>query len=207
MHEKRNRLVATFRGSFVSLIYDKALLYPSVADDLPAVTLMSADIDQMSNALMYASEIWALLVELGVGIGLLWRQMGPVALTPVVLTGITAGINTFLAKVQGKRRGIWLTAMQKRVGLTSKILGSMKSIKLGGMSESSAKRLQAERVREIGKANSFRWLTVWQNTVGEKHQIFHHNHGCGLTASSFNACCYIQRAYFCCVYIPGQEGL
>ena len=151
----------------------KALLYPSTADDLPAVTLMSADIDQMSNAILYASEIWALLVELGVGIGLLWRQMGPLALAPVVLTGIKkAGINTLLAKMQGKRRGIWLAAMQKRIGLTSKVLGSMKSIKLSGMSESLAKRLQMERVHEISKANSFRWLTVWQNTVGKKHQTF-----------------------------------
>jgi ATP-binding cassette, subfamily C (CFTR/MRP), member 1 len=169
MHEKRNRLVTTFRGSLISLIYEKALLYPSVEDDIPAVTLMSADIDQMSNAILYASEIWPLLVELGIGVGLLWNQMGPIALAPVVFTGITAGLNTILAKVQGKRRGVWLEATQKRNGLTSKVLGSMKSIKLSGMSQSSAKRLQAERVREIGKANSFRWLTVLQNTVGKKY--------------------------------------
>jgi ATP-binding cassette subfamily C (CFTR/MRP) protein 1 len=170
LHEKRNRLLVTYRGSFVSLIYDKALCYPLVADDLPAVTFMSADIDQMSNAILYASEIWALLMELVIGTGLLWRQMGPVALAPVVLSGITAVINALLANLQGKRRGIWLAAMQKRIGLTSKVLGSMKSIKLSGMSESSAKRLQTERVHEIDKANSFRWLTVWQNTIGKKYR-------------------------------------
>jgi ATP-binding cassette subfamily C (CFTR/MRP) protein 1 len=172
LHEKRNLLLVTFRGSLISLIYDKAFLYPSVADDLPAVALMSADVDQMSNAILYASEIWALLVELGVGIALLWRQIGLVALAPIVLTGITASINTLLAKVQGKRRGVWLAAMQKRVGLTSRILGSMKSIKLSGMSKSTAKRLQEERVHESNKAKSFRWFTVLQNTVGKKHQKF-----------------------------------
>ncbi|KAF2434166.1 hypothetical protein EJ08DRAFT_730870 [Tothia fuscella] len=165
LHEKRNRLLVTFRGSLISLIYDKAFLYPSMADDLPAVTLMSTDVDQMSNAMLYASEIWALLVELGVGIALLWRQIGLVALTPVVLTGLTAGINTLLAKAQGERRGVWLAAMQKRVGLTSRILGSMNSIKLSGMSKSTAKRLQAERVHELNMANSSRWFAVLQNTV------------------------------------------
>ena len=163
-------MVVTFRGSVVSLIYNKALRYPSVADDLPAVTLMSADIDQMSNAVMYASEVWAIIAELGIGIGLLWRQMGPVALAPLVLTAITASINTVLARLQGKRRGVWLGAMQRRVGLTSNLLGSMKPVKLGGMSEIFAKRLQAERVLEVNKANSFRLLTVWQNTVGKSHQ-------------------------------------
>jgi ATP-binding cassette, subfamily C (CFTR/MRP), member 1 len=163
-------MVVTFRGSIASLIYNKALRYPSVADDLPAVTLMSADIDQMSNAVMYASEVWAITAEIAIGIGLLWRQMGPVALAPVVLTAITAAINTALARLQGKRRGAWLGAMQRRVGLTSHLLGSMKSVKLGGMSEIFAKRLQAERVIEVDKANSFRWLTAWQNTVGKSYQ-------------------------------------
>jgi ATP-binding cassette, subfamily C (CFTR/MRP), member 1 len=154
-----------FRGSVVSLIYSKSLYYPLVADDLPAVTLMSGDVDQMSNAIMYASEVWAIIVEIGVGIGLLWRQMGTIALAPIVLTSITAPLNTILARLQRKRRGIWLGAMQKRVGLTSKILDSMKSIKLSGISNNFAERLQQERLQEVRKANRFRWLTVWQNTV------------------------------------------
>jgi ATP-binding cassette, subfamily C (CFTR/MRP), member 1 len=203
LHEKRNRLLVTFRGSLISLIYDKAFLYPSVADDLPAVTLMSADVDQMSNAILYTSEIWALLVELGVGIALLWRQIGLVALAPVVLTGITASINTVLAKAQGKRRGVWLAAMQKRVGLTSWILGSMKSIKLGGMSKSTAKRLQAERVHELNKANGFRWFTILQSTVGKKHQTFLFGLNCGLTITSFNACCHRRLTRLCYIYDPG----
>jgi ATP-binding cassette subfamily C (CFTR/MRP) protein 1 len=169
MQEKRNRMVVTFRGLVVSLIYDKALRYPSVVDDLPAVTLTSADVDQMSNAVLYASEVWAIIVEIGVGIGLLWRQMGPVALAPVFLTPITAGINTVLARLQGKRRGVWLEALQRRVGLTSMVLGSMKSVKLGNMSGTYATRLQEQRVLEVDKANRFRWLTVWQNTVGKMH--------------------------------------
>ncbi|KAF2668989.1 P-loop containing nucleoside triphosphate hydrolase protein [Microthyrium microscopicum] len=163
--EKRNRMVTTLRGSIISLIYNKALQYPSAVGDSPAVTLISADVDQMSNALMYASEVWAIVAEIAVGVALLWRQMGPVALAPIALTIITAGINTFLARSQGNKRGIWLEAMQKRIGLTSTVLGSMKSVKLSGMSETTAKLLQENRVLEIEKAKSFRLFTVWQNTV------------------------------------------
>jgi ATP-binding cassette subfamily C (CFTR/MRP) protein 1 len=167
MQEKRQRMIATFRGAFVSLIYDKALQHPLTGDGSPAVTLMSADVDQLSNAIMYASEVWAIFLEVGVGIGLLWRQMGPISIAPVLLTVITAGLNTILARLQGKKRGVWLEATQRRVGLTSTILGSMKSVKLGGMSQTSAELIQKARVLEVSKANSFRWLTVWQNTVGE----------------------------------------
>jgi ATP-binding cassette, subfamily C (CFTR/MRP), member 1 len=158
-------MVTTFRGSAISLIYDRVFHYPSIPDDLPAVTLISADVEQMSNALLYASEIWAILAEVGIGIGLLWRQIGPVSIAPVLLTAVAAGINTLLARMQGKSRRIWLQAMQRRIGLTSAVLSSMKSVKLAGMSDAIAELLQEERVNEIAKASSFRWLTVWQNTV------------------------------------------
>lgn len=171
---KRNRMVTIFRGSVVALIYEHALLYPSGADDLPAVTLMSADVDQLSNALMYASELFAIVTEIGIGIGLLWRQMGPVALAPIVLTLLSAWADTLLAKLQSKSRGVWLQAMQQRVGLTSAVLGSMRSVKLGGMTQVYATTLQDERVHEIRKAIKFRWLTVWQNTLGEcRCQVVH----------------------------------
>lgn len=158
-------MLTTFRGSTLSLIYDRLSHYPSVSDDLPAVTLISADIDQLSNALLYASEVWATIAEVGIGIGLLWRQIGPISLAPIFLTVMAAGINTWLARMQGGSRKIWLQAMQKRIGLTSAVLSSMKSIKLAGMSDTQAHLLQEERVTEIAKACTFRWLTVCQNTV------------------------------------------
>jgi ATP-binding cassette subfamily C (CFTR/MRP) protein 1 len=163
-------MTVIFRGLVVSLIYDKALQHPLVSDDLPAVTLVSADIEQIRNALMYASEICFVVVELGIGIGLLWRQLGPVALAPLLITAITGSINTKLARIQGARRKPLFEATQKRVGLASAILGAMKSIKLGGLSQAMAYRLQNERRREMGKASSVRWLTVWQNTVGKDCQ-------------------------------------
>ena len=172
MQGKRNRMLAIFRASTVSLIYETALRYPSVEDKMPAVTLISSDTAQLSNVLVYASEVWAISVEVAIGLGLLWRQIGPAALAPVVLTAMSAGFNTVLARLQSRHRRVWIQAVQRRVGLTSAVLGSMKSVKLGGMSDACAKSLQDERVRGIDKANKFRWFTIWQNTVGKQYLLY-----------------------------------
>jgi ATP-binding cassette, subfamily C (CFTR/MRP), member 1 len=162
-------MITIFRGSAISLIYLKSLYLPALENDLPSVAIMSTDIDQMSNGLMYASELWAIIVETGIGLCLLWRQMGPISLAPVFLTVISALLNAKVARLQGSHRGIWSQAVQRRVGLTSTILGSMKSLRLAGMTGVAAKYLQSERVKEINLAKKFQLFTVWQNSIGITH--------------------------------------
>ena len=88
---KLNQMITTFRGATIALIYDKSLEYPSVEGDLPAVTLMSTDIDQLTTAILFIADIWANLIETAIGIWLVWRQMGPIALAPLGVVLLTAG--------------------------------------------------------------------------------------------------------------------
>jgi hypothetical protein len=57
-------------------------------------------------------------------------------------------------------------ALQRRVGLTARTLGSMKSVKLAGMVNISSKLLQDERERELDMARKLRHSMVLQNSIG-----------------------------------------
>jgi ATP-binding cassette subfamily C (CFTR/MRP) protein 1 len=150
----------------VALIYDNSLQYPAMETDLPAVTLMSSDVDQITSAIMFGTNIWANVVTIGIGIWLVWRQLGPIALAPILVVMICSTTSIWIGQSQGKYRGIWVQALQRRIGFTARALGSMKSIKMTGMVDTSAKLLQAERTRELAKARDLRWSMVLQNSIG-----------------------------------------
>jgi ATP-binding cassette, subfamily C (CFTR/MRP), member 1 len=151
----------------VAIIYDKSLQYPAVETDLPAVTLMSSDVDQVTSAIMFGANIWANVVTIGIGIWLVWRQLGPIALAPILVVMLCSATSIWIGRTQGIYRGIWMKALQRRIGFTARSLGSMKSIKMTGMVDTTAKILQAERTRELAKARDLRWSMVLQNSIGD----------------------------------------
>jgi ATP-binding cassette, subfamily C (CFTR/MRP), member 1 len=78
------RLVTMFRGQLISMLYDKSTAISLTSADPTAVlTLMSADIERIDMGWRTAHEIWANLVEIGIAIFLLERQLGVACLVPV----------------------------------------------------------------------------------------------------------------------------
>lgn len=72
------QLVTLFRGGLVSLIFKKTLdLDASAIKDSAPVTLMSVDIENIAVSLTFIHDIWPAIVELPIGIYLLYRQVGP----------------------------------------------------------------------------------------------------------------------------------
>lgn len=65
----------------------------------------------------------------------------------------------------GPYQAEWVKSVQRRVGVTSTVLRSMKSVKLAGLATSMGNLLQAERGRELKKALKFRRINVWTNAV------------------------------------------
>lgn len=59
----------------------------------------------------------------------------------------------------------WMGAIQKRVGITSSMLASMKSVKMMGLSNILADSVQAQRVRELDLSLNFRWLSIYRNVI------------------------------------------
>lgn len=65
-----------------------------------------------------------------------------------------------LARFITPRQKAWLEAIQTRVNATSEILGSMKGVKMTGLTEKVASIIQGLRVRELDLSVKYRHLSV-----------------------------------------------
>ena len=70
------QLITGIRGALVGLIYKKALSLRAYTD-MEALTLMSTDIDGMVSGFRALHDLWACCLEIGIGIYLLYREVGP----------------------------------------------------------------------------------------------------------------------------------
>ncbi len=78
------------RGCLVPLIYRKTLLLDSSeAGHAAALTLVTIDIERITNGIVGMHEIWADVVEMGLAIWLLQKQVGAACAVPI---GIAAGL-------------------------------------------------------------------------------------------------------------------
>jgi len=114
----------------------------------------------LAMSLVQLTEIWAQFTQIAIGIWLLWRQLGATAVAPTLLAIICFGIQSQLSQRMGPSQAAWVKAVGRRIGVTSSILRSMKSVKLAGLATSMGELLQAERVYELKMALKFRWLMV-----------------------------------------------
>jgi hypothetical protein len=46
---------------------------------------MNTDVDRVTASLKLLNEIWARLIEIGIGVWLLWRQLGAVSIAPITI--------------------------------------------------------------------------------------------------------------------------
>jgi hypothetical protein len=67
-----------------------------------------------------------------------------------------------VAKLIGARQKIWTRAIQQRVGMTSSMLGSMKSVKMMGLSNILFDIIQNHRVRELELSKQYRVMSLWR---------------------------------------------
>jgi ATP-binding cassette subfamily C (CFTR/MRP) protein 1 len=74
------------KSSLIGLIHDKIIKSPGVAyDNGEATTLMSTDADSLDGIGEMVHEIWAQIIEVLVGIGLLANQVGWIWPLPLFL--------------------------------------------------------------------------------------------------------------------------
>lgn len=64
----------------------------------------------------------------------------------------------FLAKPTGTHQAAWIQASQIRVSATSKALGSIKWLKISGLSDVAFSVIRNLRVRELAVSTKFRLL-------------------------------------------------
>jgi ATP-binding cassette subfamily C (CFTR/MRP) protein 1 len=74
------------RGGLISMLYSKTVdLSVSALDPTAAVTLMSADIERIHTGWQTVHDMWANIIEIGLAIFLLYRQLGVACAIPVAV--------------------------------------------------------------------------------------------------------------------------
>ncbi|KUJ13347.1 putative multidrug resistance protein [Mollisia scopiformis] len=162
-----NRVSTMLRGGMVSLIYNHSLLLQDgkTVDSAP-VTLMSTDVDTVADAITNVHEIWGQVVEVVIGFSLLTVKLGWASLVPFVIVLISYKITGPVATEIRARQKVYMAATQKRVAMTSSMLGTIKVLKMMGLSDTVQDSLQSQRLLEIQLQKRFRWVFVALNLIG-----------------------------------------
>lgn len=160
------RAVYMARGCLASAIFKKTTESKvTVADDAAAVTLMSTDVENIIRGFGQIHELWANTVEVALGCWLLQGRLGFSFLSPLIVIIICSAIMSFVGVSAGRKQGDWMEKIQGRVGLTGKVISSMKQLKIAGMTEPIGKLIHALRIEELEIGNKFRWIQVVAATV------------------------------------------
>ncbi|KAI8221422.1 ABC transporter atnG [Colletotrichum sp. SAR 10_99] len=155
---RTHRTAAMLRGSTTALIYQKALRLDLTSPNVSpagALTLVGTDSEQISQGVNQLHEIWGGLVEIGIGIYLIYRQLGAALANRLEATIILMG---FLALPTGKASAQWIKASQDRVTTTSKTLGSIKWLKVSGLNDVAFSVIQNLRSTELVVSKRYRVL-------------------------------------------------
>lgn len=129
------------RGILIVAIYSK--MQTLAADQLAnsaALTLMSADVNGVNQALQLLHTTWASIIELALGIYVLYGYVGAACFLIFVPTTLSS-----LATA----RSAWNAKTQDRLAATSNVLAQTKSIKAMGLTKVLAKYLQGKCADEI----------------------------------------------------------
>lgn len=162
----QERAMYMARGALVGAIYRKTTEIGLPAADNSALTLMSGDIERIIAGFLNIHELWANTAQVAIACWLLSQQIGLAFLAPLIVVGVCAVCSTILARLTGPRQKIWMEEIQKRVGLTSTVVGQMKNLKMSGLAAPVGKLVQQMRIDELRAGARFRMILSFTATLG-----------------------------------------
>lgn len=162
----QERAMYMARGALVAAIYRKTTEVGLPAADNSALTLMSGDIERIIAGFLNIHELWANTAQVAVACWLLSQQIGLAFLAPLIVVGVCAACSTILARLTGPRQKAWMEHIQKRVGLTSTVVGQMKNLKMSGLAAPIGNLVQQMRVDELRAGARFRVILSFTATIG-----------------------------------------
>ncbi|KAK1997544.1 ABC transporter [Colletotrichum falcatum] len=149
------------RGCLSAAIYRKTTQASLVGTgDAAAVTLMSTDIERILRGFYALHEVWANFIEIALGCWLLQGQLGAAFIAPIAVILVCTGITAAAAAATSERQARWMSHIQKRVGLTSHVISSMKNLRISGITGPVGEFVSQMRKREMEIGNDFRWLLI-----------------------------------------------
>ncbi|KAK2046745.1 ABC transporter [Colletotrichum somersetense] len=167
-----NRLITRVRGALIAIIYQNMLsLRAETGNAQAAVSLMSTEVDRITVAGQWTLSIVPNLIQLGLAFWILSGQLGGVSVVPVVVAigCVLVGMKTGQLMPPLQRK--WMEAIQKRVGITTEIVGSMKGVKMSGLSATVQDQIQGLRDFELDESKKFRRTQILNVLVAQYPSI------------------------------------
>ncbi|KAM0298499.1 hypothetical protein ACHAPM_008569 [Fusarium culmorum] len=162
------RSVTLLRGVLVSAVFSKATeLSTTATDDSAAVTLMSSDVDVIVRAVRDIHEFWANVIQLAIATWLLSTHIGYAASGPIIISLIALIATVLVSPLARKYQIGWLKKTQKRVGITSVMIGHIKSIKCSGLAQNLSDTILSLRADEIRASRPFRIVSSVTSAIAQ----------------------------------------
>jgi ABC-type multidrug transport system fused ATPase/permease subunit len=163
-----NKLRIMVRGTLTSLIHDRSLSRRrNPYEDAITVGLVSTDVSALENVSDMFHETWGNFAEVVVGTYLLSQQVGWLCGLPLFLVFLASRTSKYVAKNLKTRQSDWNAATQRRLAVTSAVLGSMRDVKMLGMQGAAEEHILRLRHEEMDKARRVRWMMVVYNASGK----------------------------------------
>ena len=168
------------RAGLISMVYSQTVGMTTTAlIDSEAITLMGTDVERIVSNLRNIHEIWASVLEVGVAIWLLEREIWISCIIPLIISiGDLPWSQIFsyqpltcsgavLAMVpvstrSGQAQKQWIERVQERLSVTSSMLGKMKTVQMLGLGDTLFKLVSRLRQIEVETSSRFRRLLIWQ---------------------------------------------
>ncbi|KAL4796747.1 hypothetical protein BDV19DRAFT_387940 [Aspergillus venezuelensis] len=149
------------RGSLITLIHNQTV-HTRAADLGPntAITLMGTDVERIAASSRLIHKMWACLIEIGVAIYLLQRQIGVAWVVPGAIVLLFVLITFKLSAASNTAQRTWVEKVVDRLKVTSFALERIKEVKMLGLSEKLASIIRCLREAEIAASAMFRELLI-----------------------------------------------
>ncbi|KAJ5292026.1 hypothetical protein N7478_001277 [Penicillium angulare] len=157
------RFLAALRAGLVAITYDQTLaLQQEDLHDSAALTLMGTDVERTITSLQSIHETWASILEVGIALWLLGRQLGVPCLIPFAIAISSVVVMIPISTRTGEAQQQWIRRIQKRLAVTSSMLGDIKAMKMLGVSDVLSKIIANLRDIEVKTSLRFRKLIIWE---------------------------------------------
>ncbi|KAJ0300193.1 hypothetical protein COL516b_008544 [Colletotrichum fioriniae] len=163
-----HRLITRIRGALIAIIYQNMLtLRAETGNSQAAVALMSTEVERITVAAQWCVAIVPNLVQLGFAMWIMSEQLGAVSVAPIIiaLLSVSAGIRAGQLIPPRQRR--WMQAIQQRVGITTEIIGSVKGVKMSGLTSTVQDQIQGLRDFELDESKKFRRVQILNVLIGQ----------------------------------------
>ncbi|KAI3011010.1 hypothetical protein CBS147346_1211 [Aspergillus niger] len=158
-----NRFNTKVRSGLIAMVFNQtSRLKASDINDSAAITLMGTDVERIVQSQKTIHETWATILEVGIAIWLLERQLLIACVVPAIIAiGSVLAIGP-ISNRSGQSQKQWVECVQARVTGTSSMLRDIKSIKMLGLSRVMFQKVSNLRKIELKTSERFRKLLIWE---------------------------------------------